>query len=181
MPTQEYAGCVVQDIFHVVSDPTRRQLVELLSEADELSVSDLVASVEASQPTVSKHLKVLRDAGVVQTRADGQRRLYSLVPDSLLGALEWLTSVHGAAAGPGVDATETGEAEGADESAESIEGPGAAEGAEIEVADAESRAAGEAESVADDAAHRIVQNVGRQIESVTEKAQTFFQRFGRRK
>lgn len=181
MPTQEYAGCVVQDIFHVVSDPTRRQLVELLSEADELSVSDLVASVEASQPTVSKHLKVLRDAGVVQTRADGQRRLYSLVPDSLAGALEWLTSVHDAAAGTGADATESGEAEGADESAESIERSGVAESAELEVADAESRAAGEAESVADDAAHRIVQNVGRQIESVTEKAQTFFQRFGRRK
>ena len=103
------------------------------------------------------------------------------MPDSLAGALEWLTSVHDAAAGTGSDAIESGEAEGVEESAESIEHPGVAEGAELEVAEAESRAAGEAESVADDAAHRIVQNVGRQIESVTEKAQTFFQRFGRRK
>lgn len=150
MPFGEYAGCVAQDIFHVLSDPTRRQLVELLAGSDELSVSDLVASVEASQPTVSKHLKVLRDGGVVETRADGQRRLYSLVPDALVDALEWVAQVHDAAATDDKTAVEQAEVE-------------------------------QAEDVPEDAAHRIVQNVGRQIESVTEKAQTFFQRFGRRK
>ena len=150
MPFGEYAGCVAQDIFHVLSDPTRRQLVELLAASDELSVSDLVASVDASQPTVSKHLKVLRDGGVVETRADGQRRLYSLVPDALVGSLEWVAQVHDAAATDDKTAVEQAEVE-------------------------------QAEDVPEDAAHRIVQNVGRQIESVTEKAQTFFQRFGRRK
>lgn len=169
MPFGAYAGCVAQDIFHVLSDPTRRQLVELLAASDELSVSDLVASVDASQPTVSKHLKVLRDGGVVETRADGQRRLYSLVPDALVGALEWVAQVHDAAAG----STEEAEASGATAAADVA--------ATDDKAAVEQAAAEQAEDVPEDAAHRIVQNVGRQIESVTEKAQTFFQRFGRRK
>lgn len=174
MPFEEYAGCVAQDIFHVLSDPTRRQLVELLAGSDELSVSDLVASVDASQPTVSKHLKVLRDGGVVETRADGQRRLYSLVPDALVGALEWVAQVQDAAAG---SAGET-EASGVVETADAV---AADEQIEAGQAAVEQAAVERAEDVPEDAAHRIVQNVGRQIESVTEKAQTFFQRFGRRK
>lgn len=169
MPFGAYAGCVAQDIFHVLSDPTRRQLVELLAGSDELSVSDLVASVDASQPTVSKHLKVLRDGGVVETRADGQRRLYSLVPDALLEALEWVAQVHDAAAGSAGEAEASGATAAADVAA--TDDKTAVEQAEVE----------EAEDAPEDAAHRIVQNVGRQIESVTEKAQTFFQRFGRRK
>lgn len=174
MPIEEYAGCVAQDVFHVLSDPTRRQLVELLAASDELSVSDLVASVDASQPTVSKHLKVLRDGGVVETRADGQRRLYSLVPDALVGALEWVAQVQDATAGSAGEAEASGVVETADAAA-------ADEQTEAGQAAVEQAAVEPVEDVPEDAAHRIVQNVGRQIESVTEKAQTFFQRFGRRK
>lgn len=175
MPFGAYAGCVAQDIFHVLSDPTRRQLVELLAGSDELSVSDLVASVDASQPTVSKHLKVLRDGGVVETRADGQRRLYSLVPDALVGALEWVAQVHDAAAGSAGEAEASGVLEIADAAATDEQTEASQTAVEQVVV------VKEAEDAPEDAAHRIVQNVGRQIESVTEKAQTFFQRFGRRK
>lgn len=76
------------DIFHVISDSTRRELLKVLLEAhesgvEELSVSDMVAKLEASQPTVSKHLKVLREAELVVVREEGQHRFYSLESEPL--------------------------------------------------------------------------------------------------
>jgi DNA-binding transcriptional ArsR family regulator len=83
------------DIFDVVSDSTRREILGILltrsaSAAPELSVSDLVTATQLSQPTVSKQLKVLRDAGLVAVREDGQHRYYRLdtAPLASLGA--WL-------------------------------------------------------------------------------------------
>lgn len=72
------------DIFDVIADATRRELLQHLLEANpsgpdgvgELSVSELVDRMDATQPTVSKHLKVLRDHGLVTVREDGQHRYY---------------------------------------------------------------------------------------------------------
>jgi ArsR family transcriptional regulator, arsenate/arsenite/antimonite-responsive transcriptional repressor len=86
------------DIFDVVADPTRRELLQLLleayvsveSEAGELSVGEIVDRLGATQPTVSKHLKVLRDHGLVAVREDGQHRYYSLDATPLESVEDWL-------------------------------------------------------------------------------------------
>jgi DNA-binding transcriptional ArsR family regulator len=69
--------------------PTRRKLLDLLLEG-ERSVGELVDEIGISQPGVSKHLRILREAGLVEVRADGQRRLYALNPDPLLELDLWL-------------------------------------------------------------------------------------------
>jgi DNA-binding transcriptional ArsR family regulator len=67
------------DIFDVLADGTRRELLSRLERrAGEVSVSELVTELGISQPTVSKHLKVLRDAGLVAVRDEGQHRYYRL-------------------------------------------------------------------------------------------------------
>ena len=85
------------DIFTVVADPTRRELLGALLTAygsdvtgGELSVGQLVERLGVSQPTVSKHLRVLRDAGFVESTVDAQRRLYRLTPDPLQEVDAWL-------------------------------------------------------------------------------------------
>lgn len=77
------------DIFSALADPTRRRLLEALRE-DSCSVGSLVEALGVSQPTVSKHLKVLREAGLVSMRADGQRRYYALEPATFLELETWL-------------------------------------------------------------------------------------------
>jgi DNA-binding transcriptional ArsR family regulator len=79
----------VTTTFEVLAEPTRRQILDLLQPA-ERSVNDLVAQLGISQPGVSKHLKVLRDAGLVEVRADAQRRFYRLRPAPLAEIDEWL-------------------------------------------------------------------------------------------
>ncbi len=76
--------------FDVVAEPNRRRLLDLLR-GDEWSVNDLVAELSISQPAVSKHLRVLRDAGLVDVRSEAQRRLYRLRPEPLREIDEWLT------------------------------------------------------------------------------------------
>lgn len=75
------------DIFGVISDATRRDILQVLLERHqqeaEISVSEIVAQLELSQPTVSKHLKVLREAELVTVREEGQHRYYSLDPEPL--------------------------------------------------------------------------------------------------
>ena len=73
----------------VLAEPNRRQLLDVLR-TGERSVNALVATVRLSQPAVSKHLRVLRDAGLVEVRPDGQRRLYRLRPEPLMELDEWL-------------------------------------------------------------------------------------------
>lgn len=80
---------MTDDLFAVLADPTRRAIVENLAEG-ERSVGEVVEAVGASQPTVSKHLRVLRGAGLVQQRADGQRRFYSVAPDGFAPVMQWL-------------------------------------------------------------------------------------------
>jgi len=80
----------VSTTFEVVAAPNRRRILELLR-AGERPVSDLVDALSMAQPAVSKHLRVLRDAGLVAVRQDAQRRLYRLVPEPLVEIDDWLT------------------------------------------------------------------------------------------
>jgi len=76
-------------MFDVLAEPHRRQILDLLRE-DERAVGDLVAEVGISQPSMSKHLRVLRDAGLVEVRTDAQRRVYRLRSEPLREIDEWL-------------------------------------------------------------------------------------------
>ncbi|MBG6212429.1 MULTISPECIES: ArsR/SmtB family transcription factor [unclassified Cryobacterium] len=86
------------DIFTVVADSARRDILRILLERyipsgkvrGELSVSDIVGHLGLSQPTVSKHLKVLREAGLVTVREDGQHRFYRLEYSPLEEIEDWL-------------------------------------------------------------------------------------------
>jgi DNA-binding transcriptional ArsR family regulator len=73
----------------VLAEPSRRRILDHLREG-ERSVGELVAHVRLTQPAVSKHLRVLRDAGLVHVRADAQRRLYRVRPDPLVELDDWL-------------------------------------------------------------------------------------------
>jgi DNA-binding transcriptional ArsR family regulator len=75
--------------FAVLAEPTRREILDLLRDG-ERPVGDLVDRLAISQPAVSKHLRVLRDAGLVDVRADAQRRLYRVRPQPLVEIDEWL-------------------------------------------------------------------------------------------
>jgi len=70
-------------------DPTRRRIVELLAER-ELSAGELAAQFSTSRPAVSRHLRVLRQQGMVRVRSEAQRRLYSLDPAPLAELDAWL-------------------------------------------------------------------------------------------
>lgn len=76
-------------IFEILADPTRRRVLDLLLE-QEHTVTDLVEALGASQPTVSKHLRVLRDAGLVDVRVDAQHRVYRLRPEPLADIDAWI-------------------------------------------------------------------------------------------
>ena len=79
----------VPTLFDVIGDPSRRQVLDLLRD-DEYSVTELVDALDMSQPSVSKHLRVLRDAGLVEARVDAQRRIYALCPEPLAELDAWL-------------------------------------------------------------------------------------------
>jgi DNA-binding transcriptional ArsR family regulator len=75
--------------FEVLAEPNRRRILDVLR-AGERPVGDLVAATTLSQPSVSKHLRALRAAGLVDVRADAQRRVYRLRPEPLRDLDEWL-------------------------------------------------------------------------------------------
>lgn len=81
------------DIFVALADPTRRQLLEALAKKPGQSVSDLVTLTKLGQPTVSKHLKTLRDADLVTVKVSGQNRFYSVKTANLGKAVLWLRSL----------------------------------------------------------------------------------------
>lgn len=76
-------------VLHVIAEPTRRRILDEVRDG-ERSVSELVEAVGMHQPGVSRHLKVLRDAGLVEVRRDAQRRLYRLRAEPLRELDEWL-------------------------------------------------------------------------------------------
>ena len=77
------------DAITALAEPTRRRIVEELG-SSERSVGELVDALELSQPTVSKHLRVLRDGGLVSSRVAAQRRIYRVEPAPLKELDEWL-------------------------------------------------------------------------------------------
>ena len=77
-------------LFAVLADPSRRRVLDLLRD-DDHTVTELVDALDMSQPAVSKHLRVLRDAGLVEASVDAQRRIYSLRPEPLAELDAWLT------------------------------------------------------------------------------------------
>jgi DNA-binding transcriptional ArsR family regulator len=82
-------GVSAQTTIEVIAEPSRRQILDELR-AGERPVGVLVERLAISQPAVSKHLRVLRDAGLVNVRPDGQRRLYSVRVEPLLELDRWL-------------------------------------------------------------------------------------------
>ena len=72
-----------------LAEPTRRRIVELLADR-ERSAGEIASHFRTSRPGISRHLRVLRDHGLVRTRQDGQKRLYSLDPVPLQELDEWL-------------------------------------------------------------------------------------------
>jgi DNA-binding transcriptional ArsR family regulator len=84
-----YTLVVTTDAFTVLAEPTRRRILDELVDA-EASVGMLVHTLALPQPTVSKHLRVLRDAGFVSCRREAQHRIYRVEPDQLRTVAEWL-------------------------------------------------------------------------------------------
>jgi DNA-binding transcriptional ArsR family regulator len=77
------------DVVAALADPTRRRILELLVDGD-VPAGELAESFPVSRPAVSRHLRVLREAGLVEVRVDRQRRLYSLNAQPLAELDEWL-------------------------------------------------------------------------------------------
>ena len=80
---------MTDDVFAVIAEATRRDILVSLRAGDK-AVGELVEELDASQPTISKHLKVLREAQLVSMRAQGQKRYYALNPKPLEGIASWL-------------------------------------------------------------------------------------------
>lgn len=76
------------DVFRAVSDPTRRQILDLLI-ATERSVTEIRGSFSMSQPAISQHLRVLKNAGLVAERKDGRKRIYRLQAEPLQAVFDW--------------------------------------------------------------------------------------------
>ena len=94
MPISEYntpmaRAAAASDVFNAVAEPHRREILDALV-AGERPVGELVAELRLAQPQVSKHLRVLSDAGLVTCRADGRRRLYRLDHEHLRPLHDWL-------------------------------------------------------------------------------------------
>jgi DNA-binding transcriptional ArsR family regulator len=76
--------------FGALADPTREQIVEALAEGGR-TVNEIVAMFSLTQPAISRHLRVLREAGLVSVHPDGQRRIYELDPEPLREIDHWLS------------------------------------------------------------------------------------------
>jgi DNA-binding transcriptional ArsR family regulator len=78
------------DAFNAVAEPQRRRIIDLLV-GGERSVNDIAAALKLRQPQVSKHLKVLREVGLVRVRDDGRQRVYTLNGEALRPIYEWVS------------------------------------------------------------------------------------------
>ena len=79
----------VESVFEIIAEPNRRAILSLLVSSPQ-SVGEIARQLRLSQPTVSKHLRVLREAGFVEATVDAQRRLYRLKPEPLQEVEAWL-------------------------------------------------------------------------------------------
>jgi DNA-binding transcriptional ArsR family regulator len=79
----------MESTFAIIAEPNRRAILSLLA-TSERSVGDIEEQLRVSQPSVSKHLRVLREAGFVESRVDAQRRLYRIRPEPFMEVDAWL-------------------------------------------------------------------------------------------
>jgi DNA-binding transcriptional ArsR family regulator len=96
MPIWEYdlsmaRAATTADAFNAVAEPRRRQILDLLA-AGELPVNDLVSALGVAQPLVSKHLRVLREVGLVHVRDEGRQRMYRLNGQPLKPIYDWVVA-----------------------------------------------------------------------------------------
>lgn len=80
----------MESAFQIIAEPNRRAILSLLVDSEQ-SVGDIERQLRMTQPAVSKHLRVLRDAGFVESTIDAQRRLYSLKPERFQEVDDWLS------------------------------------------------------------------------------------------
>src|SRR5690242_11218515 len=83
----------MQSVFEIIAEPNRRAILSLLGSSEQ-SVGEIERRLRMAQPTVSKHLRVLRDAGFVESTVDAQRRLYRLKPKPFQELDMWLAQFH---------------------------------------------------------------------------------------
>lgn len=83
-------AATTSDTFNAIAEPRRREIIGLLATGGTLSVNDIVAKLRLPQPTVSKHLGVLRQVGLVAVDKRGQQRLYRLNPQELKAVHDWV-------------------------------------------------------------------------------------------
>ncbi len=143
----------IDEVFSALAEPTRRRIIEALK-SEPKAVGALVTELEISQPTVSKHLKVLREANLVSMTAAGQRRIYSIDTEAVEVLVGWCAEI--------LPIPESQE--------QAVGVPG--NEAQVELTDAAP------------AAQHLGRSVGRGLEQVTGRAQEFFEklpRFGRRR
>ena len=81
-------ACTTSDPFNAIAEPRRRHILEFIA-ADERSVTEIAAALELAQPSVSKHLIVLRNVGLVSARRDGKRTMYRTNADALRTVHDW--------------------------------------------------------------------------------------------
>jgi len=82
-------AATTSDVFNAVAEPRRRQILNLL-QTRERSVNELARSLRVQQPQASKHLRVLKEVGLVSVRGDGQQRIYALNSDGLKPIHDWV-------------------------------------------------------------------------------------------
>jgi DNA-binding transcriptional ArsR family regulator len=82
------------DVYTAIAEPRRRQILELVGRSEQ-AVNDVVTELGMDQPSVSKHLRVLREVNLVRVRRDGRRRLYSVNPQALKPVHDWVQRFEG--------------------------------------------------------------------------------------
>jgi DNA-binding transcriptional ArsR family regulator len=81
-------AATTSDAFNAIAEPRRRHILEFIA-GDERSVTDIAEALELGQPSVSKHLQVLRDVGLVSVRKEGRRTMYRINPETLRTIHDW--------------------------------------------------------------------------------------------
>ena len=79
-----------QELFDALADPTRRSIIGLLASRGEMTASEIYRNFDMSDPAVSQHLRILRDAELVRVEKDAQKHLYSLNPDRMRDLQDWV-------------------------------------------------------------------------------------------
>jgi len=78
-----------RDVFQAIADPIRREIIELIS-TNSLTINEIAASFEISRPAISKHVKILKECGVIEISKDGRERHCQVIPKNLIPAFLWL-------------------------------------------------------------------------------------------